>query len=196
MDAIANLSQNVSAWLGNCCQWWLANSNPRQITEICGFFLPLLAASWRPSQPLVFHVSKTAYFITNPSLPPGVRRRHLGRCICQMLHLHPDLEEISTIPRIGHAWHSPGFHMISQVFPCPYIISYCPSIPKCKCKWCNEHDVTLSIYEVRRLWLQQLIALACRCNMLQQQRLKVSPAAIDPFVKSNEQHKPIATQIL
>ena len=27
MDAIANPSQNVSAWLANCCQWWLANSN-------------------------------------------------------------------------------------------------------------------------------------------------------------------------
>ena len=39
MDALANLSQNVSAWLGNCCQWWLANSNPRQITEISGFCL-------------------------------------------------------------------------------------------------------------------------------------------------------------
>lgn len=122
-----------------------------------------LAASWRPSQPLVFHVSKSWYFITNPSLPPGVRRRHLGSCICQMLHLHPDLEEISTIPIIGNAYHSPGFHMISRVFPCLYIISVRPF------RSVNVNDVMnmmwhWSIYEVRRLWLQQLRDVATCCN--------------------------------
>lgn len=45
MDALANLSQNVSAWLGNCCRWWLANSNPiygKLQKSVASFYIFLL----------------------------------------------------------------------------------------------------------------------------------------------------------